>query len=144
MSGPPNRPIDCSPPRDVVMPPRAERGVSPEAPSRKPTPPQGGSGVRGPTLGEKLRERSEFGALLTQAELAVSAALVAAPVHGTTEAATTEAELGREALSLARTLVSSVKIMAGGGTVNKAGFVQGKGSQVDTLCAELSTLRRLQ
>lgn len=86
---------------------------------------------------------AKFGEVLSTAELAVSAALTIAPVHGLDEDGAAEAELVRAALSLARTLVSAVKAMRAGGRVNKAGFVQGTGSQIDTLCAELATLRRI-
>jgi hypothetical protein len=79
--------------------------------------------------------------LLNRAEGAVSDALKVCPVTGNTQLEVAEAELMREALSLARTLVTSAKLVLSGGVVNRKGFVQGKGSEVDVLCAEVCVRR---
>lgn len=93
--------------------------------------------------GTKPRLEHDFVELLTAAELAVSEALMNAKVHGLDDERSVAHELVQQTLSLARTLVSSAKLVVLGGTVNRAGFVQGAGSRVDTLCAELVVRREL-
>jgi len=83
------------------------------------------------------KERDVFTARMYAAEEATSASLSMAPVTGMNEIEVTRSELIREALSLARTLVTEAKRIYQGGTVSKAGLVQGKGSQIDILSAEL-------
>ncbi len=84
-----------------------------------------------------------FDILVTRAEAACSEAIRACPSDVDSELELAKADLIREALSLARTLITESKRIARGGSVNKTGIVQGKGSQVDSLCAEVSIRRQL-
>lgn len=86
----------------------------------------------------------DFVERMSAAEKAVSYVLSHADVHGENETETTRAELIRESLSLARTLVTEAKMIYQKSTVNKAGLVQGKGSQIDTLAAELAVRLRME
>lgn len=76
--------------------------------------------------------------LLSEAEIMVGKALRAVPSCGDDKVGTIATEVAREALALARSLVTETKTMLTGGVVNKLGFVQGRGSRVDVLCAELA------
>jgi hypothetical protein len=83
--------------------------------------------------------------LISDAERAVSDALMFREPHAALDAlGCAENELVIACLSLARTLVTSAKLVLAGNMVSRSGFVQGSGSRIDTLCAEVSLRRELK